>query len=67
MINITEFTAILVLVCEWYLTGKETERRCLCDQHMCGTCIYRKSRSSYTVIYRDCYVKGTFDSSTGVV
>jgi len=67
MINITEFTSILVLVCEWYLTGKETERCCLCDQHMCGTCIYQKSYSGFTVIYWDSNVKGTTVSSTGVV
>jgi len=35
MIDITEFTSILVLMCEWYLTGKNTERHCLCEQRIC--------------------------------
>lgn len=36
------FTGTLVLMCEWFLTSKKTERRCLC---LNGTCIYQKSLS----------------------
>jgi len=33
--NITEFTGILILMCEWYLISKKIERHCLCEQHIC--------------------------------
>jgi len=35
MTDITEFTGILVLMCEWSLTGKKSYHHCFCEEHIC--------------------------------
>ncbi len=56
MIDITEFICTLELICECYLTGKKTESRCLCEQHICVF-----TGKVVLVICQDYCVKGAFD------
>jgi len=47
--DITEFTDILELMCEWSCTGKKPERCCLCEQH----CVFMGNSGNFMVIYLD--------------